>query len=175
MMLDFEKLSSDERVTGDEIVIFRDIAGEENRIRCYIDVTVRRSGDTYYIHADLTGRFSTPCHKCLESTAYRVETSFELVVKRVHPREKSGEVSAGDDFVTLPVGQNRLELDQYIYENLLVDIPMKITCTEDCKGLCSGCGANLNRDECRCASAPDPRWNELKKLKESEQKSKRGE
>jgi len=167
MMLDFEKLSSDERVTGDEIVVFRDIAGEENRIRCHIDVTVRGSGDTYYIHADLTGKFSTPCHKCLEATPYRVNPSFELVVKKVDPREKSGAVSAHDDFVMLPVGQNRLELDQYIYESLVVDIPMKITCKEDCKGLCSGCGANLNREECRCTSAPDPRWNELKKLKDT--------
>ena len=168
MMLDFEKLSSDERMTGDEVVIFRDIAGEDNRIRCHINLTVRKSGGTYYVHADLTGEFSTRCHKCLESIPCRVTPSFELVVQRVDPRVEPGQGSADDDFITLPAGHNRLELDQHIYENLVVDIPMKITCTDNCKGLCSGCGANLNREECRCTAVPDPRWHELKKLKGSE-------
>jgi uncharacterized protein len=168
MILDLEKLPSDERISGDEVVLFRDIAGEENRIHCHVELDVRGQGDTFYIHADLSGEFSTPCHKCLESTQYKVSPSFELVVRKVNPRSEPEAISADDSFVRLPAGQSRLEIDQYIYECLLVDIPIRITCRDDCRGLCSGCGVNLNREKCRCSVAPDPRWNELRKLEESE-------
>ena len=167
MILDLEQLSYDERITGDEVVLFRDVAGEEKGIRCHVELDVRRQGDTFYIHAELTGEFTTPCHKCLESTPYRVSPSFDLVVQKANPRAEPQPDSGDDDFVRLPAGQNRLELDPYIYENLVVDMPMTITCGEDCRGLCSGCGVNLNRGKCRCTGASDPRWNELRKLKDS--------
>jgi len=165
MILDLEKLS-DERITGDEVVLFRDAAGEENRIQCHVELDVRRQGETFYIHAELTGEFATTCHKCLESTSYRVSPCFELVVRKTDPRSKIEPVSTDDGFVTLPAGQNRLEFDPYIYENLVVDIPMAIACGDDCKGLCSVCGANLNREKCRCSANADTRWNELRKLRD---------
>ncbi len=167
MILDLKKLSSDERIIGDEVVLFRDRAGEENRIHCHVELSVRGQGDTSYIHADITGEFSTPCHKCLESTPHRVSSSFELVIQKAHPRSVTEPISADDDFVRIPAGQNRLEFDPYIYENLVVDIPMTITCSDDCRGLCPGCGVNLNRGKCRCTAASDPRWNELRKLKDT--------
>lgn len=166
MILDLEKLS-DERITGDELVLFRDAAGEENRIHCHVEVDVRRQGEMFYIHADLTGEFTACCHKCLESTPYRVSSSFELVVQTVDRRSRTEPISADGDFVTLPAGQNRLEFDPYIYENLMVEMPMTIACSDDCKGLCSRCGVNLNREKCRCDATRDPRWNKLGKLKDT--------
>jgi uncharacterized protein len=168
MILDLNRLPSNERISGDEVVLFGDIAGEENRIHCHVELDIRRRGDTFYIHADLSGEFSTPCHRCLEPTPYKVSPSFELVVQKANLRSEPETISEDDNFVRLPAGQNRLEFDQYIYENLLVDIPITITCRDDCRGLCTGCGVNLNREECRCSAAPDARWNELRKLKESE-------
>ena len=167
MILDFEKLSSDERITRDEDVVFRDAAGEENRIRCHIDLNVRGAGETFHIHAELSGAFSTACHKCLESTSYNVAPSFDIVVQLADPHANSEPVPLGEDFVRLPAGQNRLALDQYIYENLVVDIPMKITCSDNCRGLCSGCGVNLNRETCRCRPVSEPGWNELRKIKDT--------
>ena len=167
MILDLEKLSSDERITGDEVVICPDVAGEENTVLCHVELDVRKNGDTYYIHVDLSGKIKTSCHKCLESASARVSPSFDLVVKRTTPRMAAEPEPPGEDFVRLPAGQNCLELDQYIYENLVVDIPMKITCREDCKGLCAGCGVNLNNESCLCKRAADPRWNELRKLNKS--------
>ena len=166
MILDLEKLS-DERITGDEVLLFRDAAGEENRIHCHVELDIRRQGEMFYIHAELTGELATSCHKCLEPTTYRVSPSFELVVRRVDPRSRIEPVSVDDDFVMLPAGQNRLEFDRYLYENLVVDMPMTIACSDDCKGLCASCGANLNREECRCDANRDPCWNKLSKLRDT--------
>lgn len=45
------------------------------------------------------------------------------------------------------------DLTDDIRENLLLSMPMRIKCKEDCKGLCTSCGANLNKEKCSCKKA----------------------
>lgn len=166
MILDLDKVSHEtERIEGDEVVGFHDVSGEENRIDCHVELSVRRNGATYYLETNLRGAFSTVCHRCLESTRFELNSSFRLVVQRSVARgEPEGPAGEGD-FIRLPAGQARLSLDPYIHENLIVNIPMQICCSEDCRGLCSGCGRNLNREHCVCNGAADPQWDALRKLK----------
>lgn len=161
MILNIEKVTSDtERILGDEVVRFEDVLGAENRMACRVEAEVRRIGDAVHVHADVTGRFSTKCHRCLDATSVEVVSGFDLLIQRGdEPAESS------DEYVYLPTGQDTISLDHYIYENLIVNIPIQIFCKETCKGLCSGCGANLNREECTCTEPADPRWNELRKLR----------
>lgn len=167
MILDLEKVTSGEQIGGDEDVVFRDVWGEENRIHCHIELSVRRAGESFYIHADLTGVFTTPCHRCLEKTSHELNPAFELVVQRTHPRGRPEPIAAADDFVRLPAGQSRLDLEPYVYENLVVSIPMQLVCSDDCKGLCPTCGANLNRKTCQCGGSVDSRWNKLQELRDT--------
>lgn len=52
----------------------------------------------------------------------------------------------------------QLDADRLIYGELLYSWPTKVLCREDCRGICSNCGANLNEAECGCdRTAPDPR------------------
>jgi uncharacterized protein len=45
-------------------------------------------------------------------------------------------------------------------------LPLKITCREDCKGLCPHCGKNLNQEACSCnVPREDPRWAALKEVR----------
>ena len=46
---------------------------------------------------------------------------------------------------------NYLDIDKDVREEMLLNFPMKVLCSEDCKGICSGCGANLNNQKCSCA------------------------
>lgn len=167
MILDLENVSTDERISGNEAVVFHDVSGEQNRIDCHIEVHLRKIGETFYIHVDLSGEFSTACHKCLEPASHKVTPAFEIVVQRTGPHSKPDQVPGGEEYVRLPWGESRFSLDQHIYENLIVNIPMKITCREDCRGLCSGCGVNLNREACKCAPETDARWNKLKGLRDN--------
>jgi uncharacterized protein len=84
-------------------------------------------------------------------------------------REDETEV---DDYVYIPVGEQQLSLDQYLFENLIVNIPMRIVCSEDCRGLCPKCGVNLNEESCNCPPAVDSRWEGLAALKKKLPKSK---
>ena len=58
-----------------------------------------------------------------------------------------------------------LDLSEAVRQYVLMAIPMKPLCHEDCAGLCPHCGSNLNVEPCRCSSPPiDPRWSQLIKL-----------
>ena len=47
-----------------------------------------------------------------------------------------------------------IDLTEYIREDILLTFPQHYLCSDDCQGLCSGCGANLNKESCQC-SKPD--------------------
>jgi len=170
MILELDKLSKDtQEVVADELVAFGDVDGRENQIDCHIAVNVRCVAESYVIHADLEGRFSTPCHKCLEPAECHIKSSFDLIVKKAST--EAGASLADDDavdeaLVSLPAGANELSLDHLIFENLVSEIPIQIRCRDECKGLCSGCGANLNIAACDCKTEGDPRWDALKALRQ---------
>ena len=51
-----------------------------------------------------------------------------------------------------------LDVDRLVYLEVLMSWPLKVLCKEDCKGICSRCGKNLNEGPCGCAEKPkDPR------------------
>ncbi len=45
-----------------------------------------------------------------------------------------------------------VDLDEDIRQEVLLNLPPRVLCKEDCKGICPGCGADLNTERCRCAS-----------------------
>ena len=55
--------------------------------------------------------------------------------------------------------QNKeLDTDKLLHNEVLIIWPMRVLCKEDCKGICSRCGANLNQGSCDCDTADlDPR------------------
>ena len=50
---------------------------------------------------------------------------------------------------------------------MLLELPMNLLCSEECRGLCPHCGKNLNREKCACRDEeePDARWGALDNLK----------
>ena len=49
-----------------------------------------------------------------------------------------------------PVVNDKIYLDKIIDDTVISDMPMTFLCREDCKGICAGCGVNLNESECKC-------------------------
>ena len=70
--------------------------------------------------------------------------------------EESGSFTINERFI--------LDLTEVIYQYILLAMPMKPLCCEDCAGLCPHCGHSLNQGPCDCLSAVDPRWHSLLKL-----------
>jgi uncharacterized protein len=63
------------------------------------------------------------------------------------------------------VENGEIDLAEVVREQILLDLPEQVYCSDDCKGLCPKCGSNLNLIDCNCIfSEIDPRWAALKGL-----------
>mgnify|MGYP000559119389 CR=1 FL=1 len=76
------------------------------------------------------------------------------------PRRSRGEDS--DEIILLE--HDEVDLAELARDAFILDMDTKTLCSEDCKGLCPGCGVNLNREPCRCKKQVDPRLAKLASL-----------
>jgi uncharacterized protein len=101
------------------------------------------------------------CDRCL----VQYDKPFDFQFGLLFHMGKDDLETAEEDVVLLPVETIEVDLAEWITENLILEIPIKSLCREDCKGICPHCGANLNHDSCQCGKeAVDPRWEKLKDL-----------
>jgi len=108
------------------------------------------------------------CTRCLEPVPWQEEEEFELELRPRHeePHEEEIELES-EDLDVVYLDDEVLDLAQLAAEQVLLALPMKVLCREDCKGLCPRCGGSLNQaDGCSCEPEVDPRWDALKTLKD---------
>jgi uncharacterized protein len=66
------------------------------------------------------------------------------------------------------VQNGKLDLDEELREVLILEMPMRFLCSEDCPGLCPKCGKPKRDGSCNCSEKEiDPRWAKLAKLRDS--------
>ena len=124
-------------------------------------VTVRgtlcsRAGSVL-LEAQLSYDFSMPCNRCMEETLTHREVPVSHVLVRALQEDD------GDSYIE--VEGDSIDLDELFYADIMLELPSKYVCKEDCKGLCPSCGKNLNQGPCSCSESQiDPRLEVLKKL-----------
>ncbi len=105
------------------------------------------------------------CDRCLTDFEKGYHETFELLFHIGTEDLPTNE----ENVILIPPETVSLDLTSYIEEFLILTVPMKQLCSEDCKGICPGCGADLNTEECRCkVQTIDPRWAKLLELKKPE-------
>jgi len=101
--------------------------------------------------------FSAPCHRC----GVDFDAPYSLVLERT--LAVSVESEENDTIIAVP-GMT-LDLDELVFSEVYMDLPTKHLCSEDCKGICSKCGKNLNEGKCDCPEKEiDPRLQALADL-----------
>ncbi len=115
----------------------------------------------------LATKLEFPCARCLEAVPYDVNRTFELLYRpqsvNFGPDER--EMQDKDAEIAFYDGDG-VELKDILREQILLAVPIKTVCREECKGLCPQCGKNLNAGECQCEhDTGDPRWDALKDLR----------
>lgn len=120
----------------------------------------------------LVGSLSTQleanCARCLETVVQDVARDFDLLYRPLGVDAGHEELSVTDAEAEIGyyVGGG-LMLEDVLREQVLLALPLKIVCRQDCRGLCPTCGRNLNTEKCDCtAPPPDARWSALKDLKD---------
>lgn len=104
--------------------------------------------DTLFFSAKITYFVSTQCDRCFEPVEQKYEVEKEVVLVR----EKMGD----DNDEIIEVSGESFDLDSFVCENVILSMPVKFLCSEECKGLCSICGINLNHSSCSCTNDVSP-------------------
>jgi uncharacterized protein len=92
------------------------------------------------LHAQTTLALS--CDRC----GKQFDRIYEVRIKQDVARSLNDPTR--DDILVLESGW--LDISDLVYEHIVLSFPMKLLCSDDCKGLCQGCGADLNLAPCRC-------------------------
>jgi uncharacterized protein len=120
-----------------------------------------------------------PCKRCLAEVDLAVPVAFtlnfvplNLLEKDEADIEEKGDKGDNEGSFKLhnvndePFDGKRIDLDPILREQVLLALPISVVCRDDCKGLCSVCGQNLNEKECGCErKVMDPRLAALKNIK----------
>ncbi len=120
----------------------------------------------------IKGRLATSlemsCARCLEAVTQDVKREFDLLYRPLGTDAGRDEMSVTDAEAEISYYQGEgILLDDVVREQVLLSVPLKVTCREDCKGLCPHCGKNLNQEKCSCAvEVEEPRWAALKDIRE---------
>jgi uncharacterized protein len=128
---------------------------------------LNRSGHEVRLRGTITTRAEVECDRCLKRVIVPVEADFDVTYV---PAEDYAETSAAElqteDMGVSVYEDEAIDVDDLVREQVLLALPARALCTEDCQGLCAVCGANRNENPCECErAARDPRWNALKEIK----------
>ena len=139
---------------------FRVVAPVDLRFR------VHKDKERYRLAGTLSTALELTCSRCLEPFQQRVDAPFDI--RYLPQSENAGAAEAEveeDDLSDAFYRDEQIDLRQLMEEQFYLALPMKPLHSEDCKGLCPNCGANLNETTCSCEVRwEDPRLAGLKAL-----------
>lgn len=118
---------------------------------------VRNVADALLLEGEAVTTLSLTCDRCLKPFIEEKAVTLDTLL--------AAEVENEDSDIVLLEG-DEVDLDELVREAFILDMDTKHLCSENCKGLCPGCGVDLNHEECRCKPEVDPRLASLAKLLE---------
>lgn len=155
MKIDVQKLQQGaETIVLDHSPKYFDIAGDNDyevlgRIKGQVTFSLVR--DKVLMEGNMETSIRMACIRCLKSVDIPIHKSFSLFfIKKQEDHVEDSAVDPEEDDVAYFRGKF-IHPDGVIRELLLIDLPEYPLCGDDCRGLCPGCGANLNEEACQCA------------------------
>ncbi|MBU2511464.1 DUF177 domain-containing protein [bacterium] len=97
-------------------------------------------------------RIKTFCDLCLVPVSTELDESFLIgLISENDQKIPEGDLELSlNSFETDCYQGEEIDLITYFEDQLILDLPLAVTCSEDCKGLCSVCGTNRNESNCNC-------------------------
>lgn len=131
-----------------------------------VDVSYYRAGTELFFEGRLDAHVIATCARCAEQFDASTARPFRFVLApRSIGYEKDSGLRDEDLEFSLYEGEE-VDLSPLVREQVMLSLPTRALCRDDCRGLCTHCGANLNRGECGCRiETADPRLAPLRSLK----------
>lgn len=139
-----------------EIAFGQDLYKIKEAIQVNMSLT-KLENDDYLATGSITTTLTIPCNRCMDDVIKKVEANFTKEFK-TDPHEDDEE---NHEYLVGSV----LDLEKLVLDEVYMNVPMKVLCSEDCLGMCKSCGKNLNHTACDCEDDNvDPRLAGLKDL-----------
>jgi len=128
-------------------------------VRVHVELEKMARGIALRAEVNAIGHFQ--CDRCLEDFDSNLVANFS----HTYLTSESDDYNLDDDVTIISPEANFIDLGEDVRQYVLLAIPQKLLCKEDCAGLCPRCGKNLNYESCNCdAAIIDPRWAPLAQL-----------
>jgi uncharacterized protein len=130
-----------------------------------------KKGEEVRVRGSIKTEVELLCDRCLAPRRAPLEVEFDA---RFIPQEAAAGESDNVELLAEDLGLaayegDAVDLDGLVREQILLALPLRNLCGEDCKGLCQKCGADLNAGQCSCEQKEiDPRWSALADWKRGE-------
>ena len=120
---------------------------------------VKNTAGIVELEANVAVSYDGLCDRCACDVHKVFDYLFEHTLVTSLNNEENDELMLIEDM--------HFDLDSLMTEDIFLSLPTKILCSDECKGLCSQCGANLNNGACSCKKEVDPRLSVLQQLLEN--------
>jgi uncharacterized protein len=132
-----------------------------------IDLVYYRAGQDLFFHGRFGGTFEGCCSRCLKTYPFELQKEFEFILTPMPANpERGAEELNREDLGLSYYSTEEINLAPLIREQVMLALPTRPLCGDECRGICGGCGVNLNVDACACpSSAGDPRMAIFRTLK----------
>lgn len=115
------------------------------------DLEIVPEGEQVKVNGRVKAALLLPCSRCLREYTFEVDEPLSLLLLKPRPEDTPAEVDLrAEDLDTEHFDGVTIDLDRIVGEEILLALPQKGVCSPECKGLCAGCGADLNREPCTC-------------------------
>lgn len=118
--------------------------------------SVKNIADVLVLEGGAKSLLDLTCDRCMGRFSREKAVRLSFLLAEELEGEEDGEIVLLDD--------GEIDVGDLAYTAFVLDMDTKHLCSEDCKGLCPGCGVNLNQEPCRCKKQADPRWAALEQL-----------
>jgi uncharacterized protein len=114
-------------------------------------LSLEKQQDHVRITGKIEGHLKVGCHRCLKPFPLFLNETVDIyLVERDRMPEEGDRELEPDETVCEFFDGEVIDVDHLVAEQIFLALPVKVLCSEDCKGICPGCGVNLNEDPCRC-------------------------
>ena len=135
------------------------------------EIRTVRVENVFLVGGSVSARVRLICSRCLADFPLALSEKFSLTYcprSQMPEQERPGEETelSAEEIDLIPFDGDEIDLLEGLQEQLVLALPLKPLCGQDCKGICPKCGADLNRKPCGCEKDHiDPRMAVLGKLK----------
>jgi uncharacterized protein len=136
----------------------------------YARLEIRKVAGIIEVEGKIETKTSATCSRCLATfeAPLRHHFAVDFTPELTEPDAEQADIAlSAEDLGLIYYSEDTLDFQDAIQEQVILSLPLRPLCREDCKGLCRSCGENLNEKDCGCggSSAMDSRFAVLKNLK----------